>query len=306
VDLLAYADDVLRVFRNLVPITLLQGVIYAFVALGIMIPFRMLSFPDLTAEGSFPLGGAVAAAAIAGGIDPILATALALLAGMLAGTATALIHLTLKLNTLLCGIIVLTMLFSINIRIMGKPNTPIFAFDTLFHVTLGSSARVLPMQIALVGGMVLAVAGLLYAFYKTEAGLAMRAVGANQLMARAQGISIWRQTILGIALAGGLCAVSGAILTQSQSFADVNMGFGVLLNGLAAVIVGETLIGRSSLARQVLAPVVGAVVYYQAISLALALGLAPSDLKFLTGFFVLVMLAIPSIRGRRETLRIRE
>lgn len=305
-DLLAYADDVLRVFRNLVPITLLQGVIYAFVALGIMIPFRMLSFPDLTAEGSFPLGGAVAAAAIAGGIDPILATALALLAGMLAGTATALIHLTLKLNTLLCGIIVLTMLFSINIRIMGKPNTPIFAFDTLFHVTLGSSARVLPMQIALVGGMVLAVAGLLYAFYKTEAGLAMRAVGANQLMARAQGISIWRQTILGIALAGGLCAVSGAILTQSQSFADVNMGFGVLLNGLAAVIVGETLIGRSSLARQVLAPVVGAVVYYQAISLALALGLAPSDLKFLTGFFVLVMLAIPSIRGRRETLRIRE
>lgn len=302
-DAIAYAEGVLRVFANLVPITLLQGVIYAFVALGIMIPFRMLSFPDLTAEGSFPLGGAVAAAAIAGGIDPILATAMALAAGMLAGTATALIHLTLRLNTLLCGIIVLTMLFSINIRIMGRPNTPIFAFDTLFHVTLGPSARVLPAQIALVGGMVLAVAGLLYAFYKTEAGLAMRAVGANPLMARAQGISIWRQTILGIGLAGGLCAVSGAILTQSQSFADVNMGFGVLLNGLAAVIVGETLIGRSSLLRQVLAPVVGAIVYYQAISFALALGLAPSDLKFLTGLFVLVMLAIPSVRGRRGGLR---
>ncbi|MCL4187453.1 MAG: ABC transporter permease [Rhodobacteraceae bacterium] len=298
--------ETLSVFWNLVPITLLQGVIYGFVALGIMVPFRMLSFPDLTAEGSFPLGGAVAAAAIAGGLDPIPATALAVSAGMLAGSTTALIHLTLKLNTLLCGIIVLTMLFSINIRVMGTPNTPLFAYDNMFHVLLGGAARVLEAQIALVAGLVLATAGLLFAYLKTEAGLALRAVGANQMMARAQGISIWRQTVWGIALAGGLCALGGAIVAQNQSFADVNMGFGVLLNGLAAVIVGETLVGRATILRQVLAPVVGAVVYYQAISFALALGLAPSDLKLLTGLFVLLMLAVPSIRGRRETLRIRE
>jgi putative ABC transport system permease protein len=298
--------EFLGVFGNLVPITLLQGVIYGFVALGIMIPFRMLSFPDLTAEGSFPLGGAVAAASIAAGWDPISATAFALIAGCLAGSATALIHLTLKLNTLLCGIIVLTMLFSINIRIMGKPNQALFAFDNMFDVILGSQARNLTWQIGLVGALVLLTAFVLLQFLRTEAGTAMRAVGANQAMARAQGISIWTQTTLGIALAGGLCATGGAIMAQNQSFADVNMGFGVLLNGLAAVIVGETLIGRQSLTRQLLAPVVGAIVYYQAISMALALGLEPSDLKLLTGLFVLVMLAIPGIAGRRETLRMRE
>jgi putative ABC transport system permease protein len=298
--------DFLSIFGNLVPITLLQGVIYGFVALGIMIPFRMLSFPDLTAEGSFPLGGAVAAASIAAGFDPISATALALVAGCLAGCATALIHLTLKLNTLLCGIIVLTMLFSINIRIMGMPNQALFAFDNMFDVILGAEARTLTYQIALVGGLVLAVAILLLQFFRTEAGTAMRAVGANPVMARAQGISIWTQTILGVALAGGLCALGGAIMAQNQSFADVNMGFGVLLNGLAAVIVGEALIGRHSLRRQLLAPVVGAVVYYQAISLALAMGLEPSDLKLLTGLFVLAMLGLPALAGRRQSLRGRE
>jgi putative ABC transport system permease protein len=299
-------SDILSVFVNLVPITLLQGVIYGFLALGIMIPFRMLSFPDLTAEGSFPLGGAVAAASIAAGWDPVSATLMALVAGCLAGSATALIHLTLRLNTLLCGIIVLTMLFSINIRIMGQPNQAIFAWDNIFDVILGGSSRDLTMQIALVGAMLLAAAGLLLVFLKTEAGMALRAVGANQLMARAQGISIWTQTILGIGLAGGLCAVAGALMAQNQSFADVNMGFGVLINGLAAVIVGETLIGRSSLTRQLLAPIVGAIVYYQAISFALALGLNPSDLRLVTGVFVLAMLALPGITGKREVMKMRE
>jgi putative ABC transport system permease protein len=298
--------DILSAFVNLIPITLLQGVIYGFVALGVMLPFRMLSFPDLTSEGSFPLGGAVAAASIAGGLDPISATALALCAGFLAGCATALIHLTLKLNTLLCGIIVLTMLFSINIRIMGSPNTALFAFDSMFDTLLGMEANNLSFQIPLVLTLVLIATGLLLWFLKTEVGIAMRAVGANQVMARAQGISIWRQTILGLGFAGGLVAVGGAVMAQNQSFADVNMGFGVLLNGLAAVIVGETLVGRSSLTRQLLAPVVGAIVYYQVISFALALGLEPSDLRFLTGAFVLLMLAIPGITGRREVMRIRE
>lgn len=298
--------DFLAAYYYLVPTTLMQGVIYGFVALGVMVPFRMLSFPDLTAEGSFPLGGAVAAASIAAGWDPITATLLALLAGFLAGCSTALIHLALRLNTLLCGIIVLTMLFSVNIRILGKPNQPLFAFDNMFDIVLGSQARALNSQIMLVAAFVLLVASLIYLFLKTEFGMAMRAVGANQLMARAQGISIWKHTILGIGMAGALCATGGAVMAQNQSFADVNMGFGVLLNGLAALIVGETLTGKSTLIRQLLAPIIGAVVYYQVISLALALGLEPSDLKFLTGAFVLVMLAIPGILGRRDTTKIRE
>jgi putative ABC transport system permease protein len=289
---------VLAAYFNLVPVTLLQGVIYAFVALAIMIPFRLLAFPDLTAEGSFPLGASVAAALIAAGADPIAAIFAAIGAGFLAGAATAAIHLALRLNTLLCGILVLTMLFSVNIRIMGRPNIPLFAFGDVFGEVLGAVGPQLWARIALVGGLVGAVGVLLLLFLKTEIGMAMRAVGASATMARAQGISVARYTLLGIGLAGALSAAGGAILAQNQSFADVNMGFGVLVNGLAAVIVGERIIGRHTLVRQIAAPIVGAIVYFQVVSLALALGLQPSDLRLLTGLFVLIMLGVPALIGR--------
>jgi putative ABC transport system permease protein len=289
---------VLSAYLNLVPVTLLQGVIYAFVALAIMIPFRLLAFPDLTAEGSFPLGASVAAALIAAGADPIAAIFAAVGAGFLAGAATAAIHLALRLNTLLCGILVLTMLFSVNIRIMGRPNIPLFAFGDVFGEILGAVGPQLWARIALVAGLVGAVAVLLLLFLKTEIGMAMRAVGASATMARAQGISVARYTLLGIGLAGALSAAGGAILAQNQSFADVNMGFGVLVNGLAAVIVGERIIGRHTLVRQIAAPIVGAIVYFQVVSLALALGMQPSDLRLLTGLFVLIMLGVPALIGR--------
>jgi len=287
--------SIINAYINLVPVTLNQSVIYAFAALGIMIPFRLLSFPDLTVEGSFPLGGCTAAALIAAGVDPLLATACAMLAGMCAGLATAAIHLTLKLNTLLCGILVLTMLFSIDIRIMGKPNIALFAYATLYDNLLGPVANALSARIALVGALLLFVTLLLAWFLRTEIGMALRAVGASQSMARAQGLSVARYTLLGLGLAGALCALSGALLAQNQAFADVGMGFGVLVNGLASVIVGEQLIGRSTLGRQLLAPVIGAIIYYQIVSLALAVGLQPSDLKLVTGVFVLIMLAAPML-----------
>ena len=287
--------SIINAYINLVPVTLNQSVIYAFAALGIMIPFRLLSFPDLTVEGSFPLGGCTAAALIAAGVDPLLATACAMLTGMLAGLVTATIHLTLKLNTLLCGILVLTMLFSIDIRIMGKPNIALFAYATLYDNLLGPVANALSARIALVGALLLVVTLLLAWFLRTEIGMALRAVGASQSMARAQGLSVARYTLLGLGLAGALCALSGALLAQNQAFADVGMGFGILVNGLASVIVGEQLIGRSTLTRQLLAPVVGAIVYYQIVSLALAVGLQPSDLKLVTGVFVLIMLAAPML-----------
>jgi putative ABC transport system permease protein len=285
--------SIINAYINLVPVTLSQSVIYAFAALGIMIPFRLLSFPDLTVEGSFPLGGCAAAALIASGADPIVATLCAMLAGMLAGLATATIHLTLKLNTLLCGILVLTMLFSIDIRIMGKPNIALFTYSTLFDNLLGTITNLLSARIVLVGVLLGIVTGVLAWFLRTEIGMALRAVGASQSMARAQGLSVARYTLLGLGLAGALCALSGALLAQNQAFADVGMGFGVLVNGLASVIVGEQLIGRATLGRQLLAPVIGAVIYYQIVSLALAVGLQPSDLKLVTGIFVLIMLAGP-------------
>ena len=180
-----------------------------------------------------------------------------MLAGMLAGLATATIHLTLKLNTLLCGILVLTMLFSIDIRIMGKPNIALFAYSTLFDNLLGTMTNLLSARIVLVGALLAIVTFVLGWFLRTEIGMALRAVGASQSMARAQGLSVARYTLLGLGLAGALCALAGALLAQNQAFADVGMGFGVLVNGLASVIVGEQLIGRATLGRQLVAPVIG-------------------------------------------------
>ncbi len=289
---------ILTAYYNLIPITLLQGVIYAFVALAIMIPFRLLSFPDLTAEGSFPLGASVTAAMLAAGLEPVLATLLALIAGFAAGATTALIHRVFRLNTLLCGILVVTMLYSIDIRIMGKPNIPMFTYDDLFGIFLGDHARSLTARILFVTALAVMFTVALYAFLKTEMGFALRAVGASQTMARAQGLSISYYVVLGIGMAGALSAMGGSILAQSQSFADVNMGFGVLVNGLAALIVGEQLVGRNTLARQLAAPLVGAIVYYQVVSFALALGMQPSDLKLLTGIFVLLLLGLPLLKNR--------
>ena len=294
--------SIIYAYINLVPVTLMQSVIYAFAALGIMIPFRLLSFPDLTVEGSFPFGGCVAAALIAARVDPWIAILAALCAGALAGLATASLHLWLRLNTLLCGILVLTMLFSINIRVMGKPNIALFAYSTLFDDLLGAMTGNLAARIALVVFLLIAVLLALYWFFQTEIGMALRAVGASQSMARAQSISVARYTLLGLGLAGALSALAGALLAQNQAFADVSMGFGVLVNGLASVIVGEQLIGRATLGRQLAAPVLGAVIYYQIVSFALALGLQPSDLKLLTGLFVIAMLAIPVLAGRGSLL----
>jgi putative ABC transport system permease protein len=293
---------ILQAYVNLVPVTLMQSVIYAFAALGIMIPFRLLSFPDLTVEGSVPFGGCVAAAVLAAGIDPVSATLIAIVAGAGAGLATAGIHLALRLNTLLCGILVLTMLFSINIRVMGRPNVPLFQYTTLFDLLLGAATGSLALRIAVVVILLALVVITLWWFFSTEAGMALRAVGASQSMARAQGISVTHYTLLGLGLAGALCAGAGALLAQNQAFADVSMGFGVLVNGLASVIVGEQLVGRHTLARQLIAPVAGAVVYFQIVSLALALGMQPSDLKLLTGLFVLVMLGMSYLAGNRAVL----
>lgn len=286
-------------YWNLVPVGLLQGFLFAIVALGIMMPFRFLNFPDITSEGAFPLGGSVAAALLANGVDPVSATVIAAGCGLLAGFATAMTHLYLRLNSLLCGILVVTGLFSINIRIMGKPNTALFSFGDIYGLVLGNFGDAIGARVVLVGAIALAMSGGLSWFLRTQTGLALRAVGASPSMARAQGIAVSFYTILGVGLAGACAAIAGALTAQNQAFADVNMGLGVLVNGLASLILGEQIVGRGSLLRQLSAPLVGALVYFQIINLALAFGLEPSDLKLLTAVFVFVMLAVAG-RFRRE------
>jgi putative ABC transport system permease protein len=285
--------DIVGSFINLVPVTLAQSLLYGFVALGIMIPFRLLSFPDLTCEGSFPLGGCLCAALLVAGVAPVLSMLIAVLAGVLAGCATAFIHLRFKINTLLAGILMITILWSVNLRIMGKSNIPLFAAPSFFDGLYPGFTLNVPAQIVFWLLVAIALVAILYWFLSTDLGLAVRATGANEAMARAQGISTWAITIAGVGAANGLTAFAGASVAQVQGYADVQMGFGILINALAALIIGEAVVGRTSIFRQVLAPFVGSVVYYQVISAGLALGLHPSDLKLVTGLFVLVMLALP-------------
>lgn len=297
--------DIVLSFWNLVPVTLVQGLLYAFIALAVMIPFRLLAFPDLTSEGSFPLGGCVCAVLLLTGLHPLLATGLAMLAAMAAGAATAFIHLRFRINTLLSGILVMTILHSVNLRILGKANVALLSNETVLSALSTDLPTSVPKQVMFFALLVVAVLALLFWFLRTEAGLTLRAVGANRELAPSLNIHPWAWTIGGLSLAGASAGLAGAVVVQLQGFADVQMGFGVLITGLAALIIGETLIGRATVARQLLAPVLGSIVYYQLVSLGLALGLKPADLKLATGLFVLLTLALPALRGgnSNETLK---
>lgn len=287
-------QDFIIGFWGLVPVTLAQSLLYGFVALGIMIPFRMLNFPDLTCEGSFPLGGCVFAALLVSGVDGGLAFLIAIFAGFLAGCATALIHLQLKINTLLAGILMITMLWSLNLRIMGKSNTPLFSETNFFDSLISNFSINVLYQNSVWIPLVILVVLVLTWYLHTDSGLSFRATGSSSSMASANGISTWWMTVFGVGVANAFSAFAGASVTQIQGYADVAMGFGVLINGLAALIIGEALLGRNGVARQVAAPFVGSVIYYQAISAGLAAGVNPSDLKLVTGVFVIVMISLTS------------
>jgi putative ABC transport system permease protein len=298
--------EIVGSFWNLVPVTLVQGLLYGYIALAVMIPFRLLAFPDLTSEGAFPLGGCVCAALLLAGASPLLATLGAAAGGMLAGLSTAFIHLRFRINTLLAGILVMTILYSVNLRVLGKSNAALLGMDSLLSWISPAVVTSVPLQIAVFAALALGVLGALYWFLGTEIGLSLRAVGANAALAPTLGINPWSYILGGLALASGLSALAGAVAVQLQGFADVHMGFGVLITGLASVIIGETLVGRQSVARQLAAPVVGSIVYYQLVSLGLALGLKPADLKLATGLFVLATLALPALRRGAEPEKLRE
>jgi putative tryptophan/tyrosine transport system permease protein len=284
------------------------GLIYGLVALGVFLSFRVLSFPDLTVDGSFPLGAAVAASAIVAGVDPYLATLLAIVAGALAGLVTAVLNVRFQILHLLASILTMIALFSINLRIMGRPNIALIAEPTVLtpFEGLGLPAMLLkPLAV----GMLLAVAiALLAGFLVSEYGLAMRATGANPRMARAQGIATGQTVYVGMALSNALVALAGALFAQTNGFADITIGTGTIVVGLAAVIVGETILPARRIWLVVLACVLGSILYRLAVAFALnadVLGLEASDLNLVTAVLVGLALILPGARNPVKALVVR-
>jgi putative tryptophan/tyrosine transport system permease protein len=275
------------------------GLVFAFVAVGVYLAFRVLDFPDLTVDGSFPLGAAVAAVLIIAGLNAWLATAVAMLAGAAAGLVTATLNVRFRILNLLASILTMIALFSINLRVMGKPNVALLNEATMLTPFYGLGLReylVRPIFIFVLVALAIAV---VWRFLESDAGLAMRATGTNARMARAQGVNTGRQIYLGIAISNALVALGGALFAQTNGFADVTSGVGTIVVGLAAVIVGETLFGNRGLLVALIGCVVGSILYRLAIQLALStdvLGLKASDLNMVTAALVAIALILPRLR----------
>lgn len=284
-----------------------SGLIYAMVGLGVFVAFRALSFPDLTADGSFPLGAAAAAASIVAGLDPWASIAIAVLAGGTAGLVTGLISERLKIQPILASLLTMTALYSINLRIMGQPNVALLGKPTIFTelAWIGLSRTTLVLVVLFI--FVVATKFLLDWFFSTDMGLAIRARGSNQRMSEANGVSSTCATLTGLAIANACVALGGALFAHSQGFADVTMGIGTIIVGLASVIVGEAFFFRSGrIARLTVGCVFGSIVYWIFITLATmsgSFGLRPSDLNLVTAVLVGIAMALPLMRQKLRGLR---
>ncbi|AWK86957.1 ABC transporter permease [Azospirillum thermophilum] len=276
------------------------GLVYALVALGVYLSFRVLDFPDLTVDGSFPLGAAVAAALLVAGANPWLASFAAALAGAAAGLVTATLNVRFRILHLLASILTMIALFSVNLRVMGRPNVALLTQETVLtpFYGLGLPDHLVRPLVVLV--IVVAVVLLLARFLASEFGLAMRATGANARMARAQGVDTDAHIYAGMALSNGLCGLAGALFAQTNGFADVTTGLGTIVVGLAAVIVGETVLPARMLVLALIGCVVGSILYRLAVQVALsadAIGLQASDLNLVTAVLVAVALILPRLKA---------
>ncbi len=287
---------------------LASGVIYALVALGVLMSFRVLDFPDLTADGSFPLGGAVAAVAIVAGINPWLACLLGMIAGAMAGVVTAWLYVKLNILQLLASILVMVALYTVNLRIMGAPNLPLLGEPTIF-ANIVTPENGYWMRCVIIGGVVLVAKLIVDWFFSTETGLSMRATGSTPRMAQAQGINTSMMTILGMAISNGLIALGGALFVQTQGGADISIGIGTIVIGLAAVIIGETIIPAKRIWLITLAVIIGAFLYRLFIQIALSsetlrsIGFGPQDLNLVTALLVVIALVLPQAKAKFLTRR---
>lgn len=288
-----------------------MGLILALLALGVLISFRILSFRDLTVDGSMTLGGAVAATLLVAGWNPWFATVAAFAAGALAGTTTGILATKFQINGLLAGILVMTALYSVNLRVMGKSNLPLMNEKTV--VTLARKLAAddskwsigryqIPLEdlcvVGLVSVIIALVAGAMYAFFRTNLGLAMRATGDNEQMIRALGVEVGWMTTFGLALSNGLVALAGGLFVQYQGYADVQMGIGMVVGGFASVIIGESLVGSRQIGLLLIGAVMGSVLFRLIVAIALRWGLNPNDLKLVTALFVFAALVLPKVLER--------
>lgn len=300
--------DTLLAFFNSMPNAVGQGLAWGIMAIGVYITYRILDIADLTVDGSLATGGAVAAVAISLGVNPWIALLLAVLAGMLAGLVTGFLHTTCGIPAILSGILTQLALYSVNLRIMGigtaETTKATVALNVNFHDLLLTSRNIrqvsLENPLILLTIIVAVIIGLLYWFFGTEMGCSLRATGANQAMARAQGINTNVRKVIGLMISNGMVALSGALIAQYQGGATIDMGRGAIVIGLAAVIIGEVLLSKifRNFALKLLSAVVGAIIYYMVITLVLRLGLESTDLKLLTAVVVAIFLAIPYLKGK--------
>ena len=298
------------------------GLILALLALGVYLSFRIFNTPDMTAEGSVTLGASVAAALMVHGHNAFIATAAAVLAGCVAGAITGVLATKCKINALLSGILVMTGLYSVNLHVMGRSNVPLLEARTLstFAENLGTklfggaatlsvagwpvSARDASILLCVFTFVVL-VCLLLYFFFRTDVGTAMRATGDNPAMICALGVSVDSATIFGLAVSNGLIALCGALIAQYQGFADVQMGIGMVVLGIASVIIGEALVGTRAVGLLIVGTVMGSVLFRLLVAIALRWGLSPNDLKIITALFVFAALVMPNLGRNFQSRRAR-
>ncbi|HBI72288.1 MAG TPA: ABC transporter permease [Lachnospiraceae bacterium] len=293
-----------------------QGLTWAILALGVYITFRILDFADMSCEGSFALGGSVSAVLMVRlGWDPFLTVIAATLAGMLAGYVTGFLHTKLKIPAILSGILTMIGLYSINLRIMGQANTPLLGQRTMISIgkgllpeaaELGILDSTLQTWVTMGIGLVFTVAviGLLYWYFGTEVGCCIRATGNNEVMVRAQGVNTDHMKILGLVISNGLIALSGALVTQSQGYADVKMGVGAIVIGLASIVIGEVLFLRPrNFALRLFSIMIGSIIYRMIIAVVLQLGLNTDDLKLFTAIVVTIALSIPALKKNKAVVR---
>ena len=278
--------------------TVSQGLLWALLALGVYLTFRVLDIADLTVEGSFPLGAAVAATLLTDVWSPIPAILIACIAGMISGVVTGILTTKLKIPALLAGILTMIALYSVNLRIMGKANLPLLKQETLFTMYQPEGLS-MPVTVLLIGFIVvLFVAMINYWFFGTELGAAVRATGCNPRMIRANGINTDVMIVLGLLLSNGLVAISGALVAQNNGFADVGMGVGTIVIGLASVIIGEVLFGTRSFKNSLISVILGSIVYRIVIAVVLQMGMPPNDLKLFTAILVAAALSLPLLQAK--------
>ena len=279
-----------------------QGVLWGLMALGVYITYRILDIADLTVDGSFATGGAVCAVCVVNGVDPILALLLATIAGAVAGFVTGFLHTKCEIPAILAGILTQIGLYSINLRIMGRSNTPLLKSETLFK-NISEMTGLSSTRTALIIGIIVSVVivAILYWYFGTEIGSAIRATGNNEQMVRALGVNTSVTKILGLMIGNALISLSGALVTQSQGYADIKMGIGAIVIGLASIVIGEVIFGqKGNFAFRLTSIIVGSIIYRIIVAIVLQMGMNTDDLKLLTAILVAIALSVPVLISKRN------